>query len=481
MRARRIYLVNPKADSAITRPLYFGRALYSPLAGLLAVAALIPQDRYEVVLTDENVEPVDFDLTADLVGISAMTSYVKRGYEIADAFRRRGIPVIMGGVHPSFMPDEALQHADAVLIGEAELVMHKVLDDLDGDGVKGIYKADRLHSMQDMPLARYDLIKPKRYVNRTFIQTSRGCHHACTFCAEQLMYGLRFRYRPVDEVMREIDATGARSFAFNDADFFGTPARAAEVMQALKGRRVSWQAGVNFGAAFDDRLLELAAASGCNMLAIGFESLSRETLRKAHKYQNSPERYRALVEKLHSHGILVFGLFMFGFDQDEASVFDETARFVIDAGYDVCGFSIMTPYPGTLNWFEMLQNDRIASFDWNAYDQHHVVYKPVGLGAEQLRDGQWLAYDRFYGPRSLLRRFPLGGGRSRALWSVYNLFYRRMEISERDPHGAIAAPGLAPIHTARPPLMPQRADWRALILGGEEAAAAGPCDVSEPV
>ena len=471
MRTKRIYLVNPKADSAITRPLYLGRALYSPLAGLLAVAALIPKDRYEVVLTDENVEPVDFDVGADLVGISAMTSYVKRGYEIADAFRRRCMPVIMGGVHPSFMPDEALQHADAVVVGEAELIMGRVLDDLEDGCLKGVYKADRLHSMQDMPLAPYDLIKPNGYVNRTFIQTSRGCHHACTFCAEQLMNGLRFRYRPVDEVMREIDATGARTFAFNDADFFGTPSRAAKVMQALKGRRVSWQAGVNFAAAFDDRLLELAAESGCNMLAIGFESLSRETLRKAHKYQNTPERYRALVEKLHSHGILVFGLFMFGFDQDEPSVFEETARFVIDADYDVCGFSIMTPYPGTLNWFEMLQNGRIASCDWNAYDQHHVVYKPVGLTAEQLRDGQWLAYDRLYAPRSMLQRFPLKGGRSRVLWSIYNLFYRRMEISERDQQNAIAMPGPAPAHAARPPLMPQRADWRALILGGEEAAA----------
>ena len=123
---------------------------------------------------------------------------------------------------------------------------------------------------------------------------------------------------------------------------------------------------------------------------------------------------------------------MFGFDQDEPSVFEETARFVVDADYDVCGFSIMTPYPGTLNWFEMLQNGRIVSCDWNAYDQHHVVYKPVGLTAEQLRDGQWLAYDRLYAPRSLLQRFPLKGGRSRALWSIYNLFYRRMEISERD-------------------------------------------------
>ncbi|HWN82277.1 MAG TPA: cobalamin-dependent protein, partial [Candidatus Udaeobacter sp.] len=147
MRTRIIHLVNPKTDSITTRPLYLNRALYSPLAGLLAVAATIPTDRYEVVLTDENIETVDFDLKADLVGISAMTAYVNRGYEIADQFRARGIPVVMGGVHPSFMPQEALKHADAVVIGEAELVIPKLLDDLERGEVRGVYRADRLHPM----------------------------------------------------------------------------------------------------------------------------------------------------------------------------------------------------------------------------------------------------------------------------------------------------------------------------------------------
>ena len=143
MRTRRIHLINPKTKSFTTRPLYMNRALYSPIAGLLAVAATIPSDQYEVVLTDENIEPIDFDLKADLVGISAMTSYVKRGYEIADAFRARGIPVIMGGVHPSFMTAEALEHADAVVVGEAELVMPRVLDDLEQGQLRGIYKAEQ--------------------------------------------------------------------------------------------------------------------------------------------------------------------------------------------------------------------------------------------------------------------------------------------------------------------------------------------------
>src|SRR5678816_4769977 len=143
MRQRVIHLVNPKTDSLTTRPLYLNRALYSPLAGLLAVAACIPRDQYEVVLTDENIEEIDFDLKADLVGISAMTSYVNRGYEVADQFRAKGIPVVMGGVHPSFMPQEALKHADAVVIGEVELVIPKLLDDFEQGQVRDIYRADR--------------------------------------------------------------------------------------------------------------------------------------------------------------------------------------------------------------------------------------------------------------------------------------------------------------------------------------------------
>src|SRR3984885_4706217 len=148
MRSRIIHLINPKTDSLTTRPLYMKRALYSPLAGLLAVAACIPRDRYEVVLTDENIEAIDFDLRADLVGISAMTSYVNRGYEIADQFRAKGVPVIMGGVHPSFMPQEALKHCDAVVIGEVELVIDKLLDDLEQGLMRGTYKSDTLHLSQ---------------------------------------------------------------------------------------------------------------------------------------------------------------------------------------------------------------------------------------------------------------------------------------------------------------------------------------------
>ena len=463
MRTRRIHLINPQANSFTTRPIYFNRALYSPLAGLLAVSALIPRDEYEIVLTDENIESIDFDLKCDLVGISAMTSYVKRGYQIADIFRRKGVPVVMGGIHPSFMPTEALEHADAVVVGEAELVMSKVLEDLKQGNLKGIYNTSKLHPMSGMPLPRYDLLKSNRYVNKTFIQTSRGCHHACSFCAEHLMYGLRFRHRPVDEVIKEIEESGERTIALNDADFFGSPKRAAQLMRALKGRGIRWQAGVNSYNALNDELLALAAESGCYMLSIGFESISLKTLKNIHKYQNRPATFLTLVEKIHKYGILVFGLFMFGFDQDDASVFEETAKFNIDANYDVCAYSVLTPYPGTIVWYEMLKQKRVVSFDWDKYDQGHIVYRPTNLTPQHLREGHMLAYKRFYNWHSIMRRFPINSSRSKLYWAIYNLFFRKGEVIGRSIQDAIAKPTGVPRHLAQPPIMPIKSRWKDLV------------------
>jgi radical SAM superfamily enzyme YgiQ (UPF0313 family) len=464
MHHRIIHLINPKTDSLTTRPLYLNRALYSPLAGLLAVAGAIPRDRYEVVLTDENIESIDYDLETDLVGISAMTCYVNRGYEIADAFRARGVPVVMGGVHPSFMPQEALKHCDAVVIGEVELVLDKLLDDLERGEMRGTYKSDRLHPMKNLPMPRYDLIKKNRYVNRTFVQTSRGCHQGCTFCAEPLMNGLKFRYRPVEEVLREVESCGSRMISINDADFFGTAERPKEVMRALKGRGIHWQAGVTSKLAQDDRMLELAAESGCTLLSIGFESITRSTLTSVHKHVNRPETFVSLVEKVHSYGIMVFGLFMFGFDGDDGSVFEETARFNIGANYDACAYSVLTPYPGTLTWYEMKKADRIVSFDWSKYDQANVVYRPAQMSGDELRLGQSFAYETFYAPSSIARRFPLRGGRSRLQWSIYNLFMKKGSATERKE--AVAAPTDAPDVSPMPPILPLKREWREAVLEG---------------
>jgi radical SAM superfamily enzyme YgiQ (UPF0313 family) len=471
MRTRLIHLINPKTDSLTTRPIYLNRALYSPLAGLLAVAASIPRDQYEVVLTDENIEPIDFDLQADLVGISAMTSYVNRGYEIADQFRAKGMPVVMGGVHPSFMPQEALKHCDAVVVGEVELVIDKLLDDLKQGAMRGTYKSDTLHPMAGMPMPRYDLLKKNRYVNCTFVQTSRGCHQGCTFCAEPLMNGLKFRYRPVDEVIHEMENCGSRVVSINDADFFGTPDRPKEVMRALKGRGIQWQAGVTSKLAQDDRMLELAAESGCTMLSIGFESISRATLKSVHKHVNRPETFAALVDKLHAYGIMVFGLFMYGFDGDDGSVFDETVNFNINTKYDACAYSVLTPYPGTLTWYEMKKANRIVSFDWEKYDQGHVVFRPAQMSGDELRLGQSRTYETFYSLASIASRFPTRGPRHRTQWLIYNTFMRRASKTESKRIVAIAAPTEVPDTAPMPPILPVKREWRAAVL---EAAGNGP-------
>jgi radical SAM superfamily enzyme YgiQ (UPF0313 family) len=425
-----------------------------------------------VVLTDENIEPIDFNLKADLVGISAMTSYVNRGYEIADQFRSRNLPVVMGGVHASFMPEEALKHCDAVVVGEAELVMARLLEDLKSGSMRGTYKSASLHSMTGMPMPRYDLLKRNRYLNCTFIQTSRGCHQGCTFCAEPLMNGLRFRYRPVNEVMHEIENCGARTISINDADFFGTPERPKELMRALKGRSIKWQAGVTSKLAGDDTMLELAAESGCTMLSIGFESISRATLKSVHKYVNRPETFAALVEKLHSYGIMVFGLFMFGFDGDDTSVFDETVNFSTAAKCDAAAYSALTPYPGTLTWYEMKKANRIISYDWSIYDQGHVVYRPAQMSVDELRSGLRRAYRSFYSPSSIMGRFPWRGKRHRTQWLIYNSFMRKG--SEVLDSFSFPSPTREPDFAPMPPILPAKREWREAVLEQSSSAAPGP-------
>jgi radical SAM superfamily enzyme YgiQ (UPF0313 family) len=278
------------------------------------------------------------------------------------------------------------------------------------------------------------------------------------------MYGLRFRFKPIDSILRDIDSCGERLITFGDADFFGVKERAIEVMKALKGRGVRWQAGVNAAVSEDDRLLELAAESGCFQLCIGFESVSKTTLRNVHKCQNNPEAYQKLVAKIHSHGLMVLGLFIVGFDEDDSSVFGETTHFCIDSDYDSCAFSIFTPHPGTVTWFNMMNRRQITSFDWDAYDQSHVVYQPSNMSQRDLRDGYKQTFDDFYSVCSIARRFPWKSqGRSRTLWAIHNLFYRAIGTRAIDPAKIIADPTPPPVALAEPPIPPQRAAWRRLI------------------
>ena len=219
-------------------------------------------------------------------------------------------------------------------------------------------------------------------------------------------------------------------------------------------------------------MLELAAESGCSLLSIGFESITRSTLTSVHKHVNHPETFASLVEKAHSYGIMVFGLFMFGFDGDDPSVFETTARFNIGADYDACAYSVLTPYPGTLTWYEMKKADRIVSYDWTKFDQANVVFRPAKMTADQLRLGHDTAYDTFYAPASMLRRFPVFGGRSRLEWIVYNLFMKRGAATDRKD--AVALPTAVPDMAPMPPIMPLKREWREAVLEASGASDGAP-------
>jgi radical SAM superfamily enzyme YgiQ (UPF0313 family) len=438
-----IHLVNPRSNCFTTKPQYFGRALYAPLAGLLAISAITPEDEWDLFLTDENIEPIDFSRHCDLVAISAMTEYVNRGYEIADQYRAQGVKVVMGGVHPSFLPHEALEHADAVVVGEAEPVWDQILADFKDGRMAGIYRARGLLDMRNMRYPRYDLVKTERYIVRDFVQTVRGCPHGCAFCAEPQLNGRMYRFRPIPEVIEEIRRLNTRNLAVNDVDAFSKPSRALEMMKAMTPLKIKWQGGASTRVAEKEWLLEAARESGCYMLSLGFESISRDSLREAKKAFNKPERYKALVEKIHSYGMMVFGLFMFGFDSDDESIFEETAKFAIDADIDCAAFSILTPYPGTLTYYELQRQGRITSYDWSKYDQDSVLYVPRGMSAESIRDGWRYAYKEFYSWRSIARRFPRSGQRNRLMWLVMNAFFRH-ERTKSDFIGRVVSDDTRP-------------------------------------
>jgi radical SAM superfamily enzyme YgiQ (UPF0313 family) len=267
----------------------------------------------------------------------------------------------------------------------------------------------------------------------------------------------------VDAVVEEIRSCGDRSIALNDVDVFSTKSRTKELLTALKPLHIKWQGAVSCRLAHDEELLELAASSGCNMLSIGFESISRENLKSAHKQGNNPETFARLIEKIHGYGIMVFGLFIFGFDHDDEETFPRTIRFAIDHKIDACGFSVMTPYPGTLLFYRMLEEQRITSFDWDKYDQGFIVYKSKGLPPEELWQGHKRAYQQFYSSRSIMKRYPYFEPRSKGMWLLMNLFFRRGEVSGINVANPIVIDDTRLDFMPSVPLAPRNETWRELI------------------
>ncbi len=408
-------------------------------------------------LVDENVERVDLTEEADLVALSCMTASAPRGYAIADRFRERGIPVVMGGMHPSALPEEAAKHADAVVIGEAENQWPGVFADFAAGRPQPMYRAEQRPELTDLPLPRRDLLHTERYLAPNVVQTARGCPHACSFCSVSPVFGRRYRFRPIPEVIEEIRSLGAHSIGFPDDNIVAGRARAAQLFEALIPLNIRWVGQGDLSMAKDEELLKLMARSGCMAMFVGIESLSQESLAASHKRPNLGLDFERAIATIHRHGIDLVGSFIFGLDTDQSSMFRETVAFTERVKLGAAQFSVLTPFPGAPVYEQLKQEERITSFDWSLYTMGHVVYRPRNMTAAELTAGRDYAYGHFYSLPSIARRTLVRRG-SRANWllrAAVNLSYRRRlrggKIADSLPGDRAAAP--APAFAA--PLAPQ--------------------------
>jgi radical SAM superfamily enzyme YgiQ (UPF0313 family) len=390
----------------------------------LTMLAGLTDDAWDVTIVDENVEPIPYTPLPDLVGISLMTPLARRGYRIAQKFRDRGVPVVLGGIHPTMMPQEAGRYADAVVRGEAESTWPQVLADVKSDRLKAQYVAGGFHSLAHLPMPRRDLLNRKAYFFIKTVQTTRGCPFDCEFCSVTAFYGRTYRTRPVADVVREIEAMGGGHIFFVDDNIIGRPDYAKKLFQALKPMKIKWFSQASLNITKDRDLLRLAAESGCGGLFIGFESLSQDTLKSLGKSPNSVKQYQAAVKAIHDQGIGIQGSFIFGADTDDHSVFSNVLRFTEKAHIEAAIFSVLTPFPGTKIYNKLQTEDRILHHNWELYDMNHVVFKPRKMTPAQLQDGLIWAYRRLYGYPGIIKRlFPFKRGP--IFFGVQNIGFRQ--------------------------------------------------------
>jgi radical SAM superfamily enzyme YgiQ (UPF0313 family) len=378
----------------------------------------------DVQLLDENVEAVDTNADVDWVAITCMTASAPRAYRIADAFRQRNIPVVMGGIHPTVLPNEAAAHADAVVVGEAELIWREVLDDLAGDRLKPRYQCADYPDLAGLPSPRRDLLRGERYLTINVVQTARGCPNACSFCTVSAVFGRRYRFRPVAEVTEEVRSLGGW-VGFVDDNITGHPRRAKELFEALIPLRIRWIGQADLTMAKDPELLSLAARSGCKAMFMGLESLSQENLRATGKSPNLGLDMGDAISKIHKSGIEIIGSFVLGLDADDPGVFARTVEFAQRHRLVAAQFSVLTPFPGTAVHKQFERDGRIADHDWSHYTMSNVVFRPQHMTALELEQGQRYAYRRFYSIPCIVKRAATVRGKFIPRLLV-NLSYRRI-------------------------------------------------------
>ncbi len=349
------------------------------------LAGLTPKD-IETEIFYDYIEEVTSDIPCDLVAISGLICTTPRAYELADAFRARGKKVVMGGFHISAMPEEALEHCDAVVIGEAENVWEQVIDDARSDRLNSIYKSETRAILGGQPPPRYDLIKKNLYKIEVYpVESSRGCPYNCEYCAVTKFHGGQYRHRPVAEVVRNIQATGSRYIAFVDDNIIGDKAYSRELFKALIPLDIRWMAQTTMYLADDPELLELAYKSGMRFAWTGIESINPDNLKEVNRRINQVDEFERRIKEFNRLGILVGANIMVGFDHDSRELYDETYEFLVRNRVFPFVY-ILTPIPGTAIWDRFVKEDRILHRNWSRYTAYETVYQPKNFTPAEQND-----------------------------------------------------------------------------------------------
>lgn len=366
--------------------------------------AVLTPSSWDVEILDARVTPVDFTKKVDLVGITALTEEIPSAYTIADGFRKEGINVVMGGIHVSALPEEALKHADSVVIGEAKPVWVGLLQDVEEDKLKPLYRANSLIEMNNVPVPRRELLDRKMYTSFNTIQATRGCPFNCCYCAVTAFFGKKYRTRPIADVIDEIRAFDTRDFFFVDDNIIGEPSYAKELFRALIPLQRLWGGQATVRIADDEELLSLYAQSGGKYAFIGFETLSQKNLKTLKKSWNATNRYEEAIIRIHKAGVNIVGSFIFGLDEDDATVFEETFHFIMENGIDAAQFHILTPFPGTELYNIMEKDGRIIERNWSKYHTGEVVFMPKKMSCDELQRGYWSTFRKTYTIWNIFKR-----------------------------------------------------------------------------
>ncbi|MBU1726545.1 MAG: B12-binding domain-containing radical SAM protein [Candidatus Omnitrophica bacterium] len=368
--------------------------LHMPLLGPVYLGTILRDRGHEVEVYNEDILRPDYSgLDADIIGISILTSTAKRGYEIARRFPKE--KVIMGGVHASLLPEEALEVCRQVVVGEAEEVIAGIVE---GTITERIVQGKAVQNLDSLPYPDFSLIKG--YKQSSFISpisTSRGCPFDCTFCSVTKMFGRKYRFRSAQNVMKELTSRNAGTLFFVDDNFTASPSRTRTLLEMMLEHKLptKWSCQVRCDVTNNEHLLSLMSRAGCTVACVGFESVNQKTLEAFDKKQGLEDIIRA-IKCFHKKKIKVHGMFVLGGDDDSEHTVWETLKFALKQKIDTIQMSILTPFPGTKVHDDLKKEGRIFSRDWSLYDGQHIVFKPKMLSSKQLQLSVLQAYRKFY-------------------------------------------------------------------------------------